>query len=123
MILIDTSVWVDYFRSGDPLLTGLLQEGNVQLHAFVLGELLLGAVGAQSAALDALLELPLAVPATDQEVYRFIEQHALRGCGIGYVDTHLLASTALTPGARLWTWDQRLHKAAARLGVAMAATH
>ena len=47
----------------------------------------------------------------------FIEQHALAGAGIGYVDAHLLAAAALTPPARLWSGDRRLAAAAGRLGL------
>jgi predicted nucleic acid-binding protein len=36
--------------------------------------------------------------------------------GIGYVDAHLLAATALTESARLWTRDKRLSALAAELG-------
>lgn len=41
----------------------------------------------------------------------------LQGRGIGWVDTHLLAST-LVAGARLWTADARLAEIAAETGVA-----
>lgn len=46
-----------------------------------------------------------------------IEYDALWGTGLGYVDAHLLASARLTAGTRIWTRDQRLAAAAARLGV------
>ena len=37
--------------------------------------------------------------------------------GLRAVDVHLLASVLMTPGARLWTRDKRLHEAAKRHGV------
>ncbi len=37
---------------------------------------------------------------------------------LGYVDVHLLASVALTPGTRLWTRDARLRRMADSLGFA-----
>jgi hypothetical protein len=37
------------------------------------------------------------------------------GRGIGYIDVHLLASTALADDARMWTRDWRLAAAAAEL--------
>ena len=49
------------------------------------------------------------------------ESLGLWGKGIGYVDTHLLASLRLAGDARLWTLDKRLHAQAERLGVAYAA--
>ncbi len=38
--------------------------------------------------------------------------HSLFGRGLGYVDAHLLVSTALTDGASLWTRDKRLQEVA-----------
>ncbi len=40
------------------------------------------------------------------------------GCGIGYLDGHLLAAVALRKSARLWTRDKRLHAVAASLNLA-----
>jgi hypothetical protein len=64
--------------------------------------------------------LPRAELATDAEVLGFINRQALFGRGIGYVDVHLLASVRLTPGAELWTRDNRLRSVAEELGLAMA---
>jgi len=41
-----------------------------------------------------------------------VEERRLWGLGIGWIDAHLLAS-ALLSGCRLWTLDERLHRAAA----------
>ena len=56
--------------------------------------------------------------AEGDEVLRFIESHVLHGKGIGYVDVHLLASVALTEGARIWTRDKKLRLVAQMLGCA-----
>jgi hypothetical protein len=64
--------------------------------------------------------LPQAVVASDEEVRTFLDRHALFGLGIGYIDAHLLASVRLTPDARLWTRDKRLHEVAERLSVDFA---
>ena len=40
-------------------------------------------------------------------------RRALMGRGIGYIDVHLLASTALAADARIWTRDGRLARVAA----------
>jgi hypothetical protein len=42
VILVDTSVWVDHFRDGNPRLTELLKNQGVLIHPFVVGELSLG---------------------------------------------------------------------------------
>jgi predicted nucleic acid-binding protein len=118
MILVDTSVWVDYLRAGNETVAGLLDAGRVLAHPFVIGELALGNLRQRHEVLAYLQDLPQAKAATDREVLHFIEQHALAGLGIGYVDVHLLASTRLTAGASLWTRDKRLSSVAERLGVA-----
>lgn len=118
MILVDTSVWVDHLRAGDKRLAGLLETGGVLVHPFVIGELALGDLKQRDLILTSLHDLPQAIVATDQEVLRFIEDHRLSGAGIGYVDTHLLASVRLTAGARLWTRDKRLADVAKALALA-----
>lgn len=118
MILVDTSVWVDHLRVGDAGLAGMLENGQVLAHPFVIGELSLGDLRRRSAILEDLADLPQAQVATDPEALRFIDDRALFGLGIGYVDVHLLAATQLTPGAKLWTRDKRLLAAADRLGLA-----
>jgi predicted nucleic acid-binding protein len=42
MILIDTSVWIGHFRTGEPRLVQLLEADLVLTHAFVFGELACG---------------------------------------------------------------------------------
>lgn len=48
----------------------------------------------------------------------FVERERLYGLGCGLVDLTLLASTLITPGALLWTLDQRLARLAERFDVA-----
>jgi predicted nucleic acid-binding protein len=115
VILVDTSVWIDHLRRSSLALVRLLGESRVLTHSFVVGELALGNLRDRAAVLNALRQMPQAVPATDGEVFSFIEAHRLHGLGIGYVDAHLLASARLTPGSRLWTRDQRLAAVAERL--------
>lgn len=112
MILVDTSIWIDHLRAGNSALTRLLENSRVLAHPFVIGELALGHLHQRQAILDALHDLPQATVATDVEAMAFIDQQQLTGLGIGYVDVHLLASVQLTPGARLWTRDKRLHAVA-----------
>ena len=120
MILVDTSVWVDHLRAGDAQLADLLERGQVVMHPFVVGEIACGSLRARQAVLELLQDLPAATVAESAEVLGFIEHHALHGKSMGYVDVHLLASAALSPGTRLWTRDQRLHTAATAMGFAFA---
>lgn len=117
MILVDTSVWVDHLRVTDRQLAGLLLEAAVLCHPFVVGELACGVLGRRREILGLLHDLPQAPIVDQEEVLAFVEAHALMGSGLGWVDVHLLASTALA-GQRLWTRDRRLAEAARRIGVA-----
>jgi len=118
VILVDTSVWVDHFHEGDPLLAGLLDSGEILAHPWVTGELALGHLRGRAEILRSLGHLPQATVATAAELLGFIERHELFGIGIGYVDAQLLAATKLTDDARLWTRDRRLRSAAERLDAA-----
>lgn len=118
MILVDTTVWVDHLRRGDPGLVELLERSAVAMHPFVVGEIACGSLRDRKSILELLQDLPAAVVADSDEVLQFIERHTLHGKGIGYVDVHLLASVALTEGARIWTRDLKLRRVAAALGCA-----
>ncbi len=115
MILVDTAIWIDHFRDGDPLLSELLERGEVLAHPWVTGELALGHLHGRAEILLLLGHLPQATVATAAELLAFIERHELFGLGVGYVDAQLLAATQLTGDARLWTRDRRLGAAAERL--------
>ncbi len=117
MILLDTSVWVDHLRRGDPRVVEVLESGRAAAHAFVIGELACGNLKARTRVLDLLKALHQLAPATDDEALQFIETHKLMGRGIGYVDAHLLAAAAIGDSL-LWTRDRRLREVASELGLA-----
>ncbi len=117
MILVDTSVWIDHLRQGNRHLEAMLSRRQVLAHPHVVGEIALGSIRNHDQVVTALTELPQATVADDAEVLFLIRKHALMGSGIGYVDAHLLASTMLTPEARLWSHDKRLANVAKALGV------
>jgi predicted nucleic acid-binding protein len=117
MVLADTSIWIDHFRRGDPQLARLLNRGDVVMHPFVTGELMLGSVS-NVEILNDLNALPKLLVASVGEVHQFIIRRKLAGMGIGYVDAHLLAAAALTPETLVWTRDRRLHAAARSLSLA-----
>lgn len=120
MILVDTSIWIDHLRRGEPTLTDLLHAGRVLSHPFVIGELALGSLKNRQQILDALSNLQQPALPSHIEVMLFIQRNGLHGKGIGYVDAHLLAAVKLTPEARLWTGDKRLLAIASALGLAWA---
>jgi len=118
MILVDTSIWIDHLRSTDAMLTQRLEAGSVWTHPFVIGEIACGNLQHRKTVLSLLKDLPHVRVATDDEALFFIEANALMGRGIGYIDAHLLAATALAASIKLWTRDKRLHAVAESLGMA-----
>ncbi|MDR1934907.1 MAG: type II toxin-antitoxin system VapC family toxin [Candidatus Accumulibacter sp.] len=118
-VLVDTSVWVDHFRHGNAALVELMTHDAVLIHPFVLTELACGTPPApRQRTLGDLARLCPAQVASQIEVRTFIERERLYGQGCGLVDVSLLASTRITPGARLWTLDKALAALARRLAVA-----
>jgi predicted nucleic acid-binding protein len=115
-VLVDTSVWVDHFRQGDASLRALLSRAEVECHPFIIGELACGLLRRRFEVLSLLERLPLVPVATDVEVMTFVERHRLMGCGIGWIDAHLLASASLGR-VLFWTRDRRLVKVAQTLQV------
>lgn len=118
MILVDTSIWIDYFRAGDAALALRLEANEVCTHPMVLGELACGHFKARREIFALMDALPTALVATHREARDFIERHELMGRGIGFVDVHLLAATALMGDGRLWTKDRRLAQSADGLNLA-----
>lgn len=120
MILVDRSAWIDHIRAADARLVALLDRNDVLTHPAIIGEIALGGIRRRAEVLRHLDNLPAAVVAKHGEVMLLIEARALANTGIGYIDAGLLASAALTPGARLWTRDKNLAKQAERCGLAAA---
>jgi predicted nucleic acid-binding protein len=116
MVLVDTSVWVDHFRSSSPVLETLLDDGQVLVHPFITGELACGNLRNRTETFTYLHALPAAIVASNVEAITFLEKRRLWGRGLGWVDVHLLAS-ALLSRAAVWTIDKRLRTVAAELGV------
>ncbi len=114
MVLVDTSVWIDFLRQGNKLLEDLLLEGEVATHPVIIGELHLGNIKDRKAFLLLLSNLPQIQECSQDEVLFLVDEHELHGKGIGYTDAHLLCSSVMhvTP---LWTLDKRLDKLAKSL--------
>jgi predicted nucleic acid-binding protein len=117
VILVDTSVWIQHFRTAQADLTGLLEESRVLIHPFVVGELACGSLRRRQEVLSLLTRLEPAPRASDGEVLELIEVRRLMGRGLGWVGVHLIASCLIST-ARLWTLDRRLKREVERLGIA-----
>jgi predicted nucleic acid-binding protein len=116
VILVDTSVWVEHLRRGEPRLAALLGRAEVMCHPFIVGELACGNLRNRTEILDLLQALPSIERAPDGDVLELIGHNDLHGSGLGLVDVHLLAS-CMRSRLKIWTLDVRLARAAAALGV------
>jgi predicted nucleic acid-binding protein len=119
MILVDTSVWIDFFRGARRAqdLATLLTENRVAAHDWVIGELLLGHLGKQrKMIIDDLRRLPRLSSATLSEIEHFVEEESLFGKGLSLVDTQLLYSS-IVEKAKLWTHDKGLEQVATAYAV------
>ena len=117
MILADTSVWIDHFRSGNPEMREHLDRGDIVVHPFIIAELALGSLRERSKMLALLDLMPQVRMARLSEVRLTIEARRLYNLGIGLTDAHLIASVFINPPTLLWTKDRRLRKAAEGLGI------
>lgn len=116
MVLVDTSVWIDHFRKTSSRLVEYLTDNKVSIHPFVIGELACGNLNNRKHILSLMHALPAVQRVEDHEVLFFIEQHALYGRGLGFIDTHLLSSCKMS-GHDFWTRDKRLKDCAAEHGI------
>jgi predicted nucleic acid-binding protein len=117
LILADTSVWIDHFRSGDREMERALNRSQIVIHPWIIAELALGSLRNRTGTLGMLDLLPQARVARMSEVRHMIEARRLFNLGIGVTDTQLIASTLLDPPTLLWTRDKQLRRIAEGLGI------
>jgi len=123
VLLADTSIWADHFRSPDPLMRQMLTDQRVRMHPYVLGELCMGNLRKRPETLEYLSAMTGTPAVGDDEVMELIERGRLFGSGLSWVDAHLLTAAVLSPGVKLWTRDRRLNEAALRFDRAAAVHH
>lgn len=117
MVLVDTSVWVHHFRSSDNKLIPLLNNSEVMIHPFIIGELACGNLRNRREILSLLHSIPFTGILDSNDVLFFIEKNSLMGKGVGLIDVHLLAAAKLE-NIPLWTNDKNLATLAERLNLA-----
>jgi predicted nucleic acid-binding protein len=123
MILIDTSVWIDFLRQRNETLNaklyGQLEIGNVAAFSPVFGELLQGVRNdrEENLVLDLWNDLPQVEDAFILlEAGRLSHQNKLFNKGIGLIDCTILAACKKN-NLELWTSDQLLLQAANSLKI------
>lgn len=117
MVLVDTSIWVSFLRSGNGRLKSLLREARVACHPLIVGELACVTLDNRNEFLTLLQTLPQVSMASEREVLHFIDHHRLSAAGVGLIDAHLMASARLSD-LPLWTSEGNLRAATRRMGIA-----
>lgn len=116
-VVVDSSVWVAHFKQSNAALRELLAWDMALSHPVVLGEIACGTPPNRKATLGLLANVEPAAQASMTETLTMIERHQFMGRGCGLSDMQLLASTLITPDAKLWTLDKRLAELARELKV------
>ena len=118
MILVDTSIWIDYLHKSEQALVELLLADEVCIHPLVIEEVALGSIARRDDFLATLEGLESVEAVSHDGVLTLVTEHELWGKGLSAVDAQLLGSAFRSGGAvRLWTRDKRLKAAADELGV------
>lgn len=107
MYLVDTSVWIDFFRNRKIQLASMLREKAVLTHEFVILELSAGSIPRRKQTLSDLKTLDRVNTIDIDTISHFIEDRKLYSKGLSLVDIHLLAS-CLDSKVELFTLDKKL---------------
>jgi predicted nucleic acid-binding protein len=117
LILADTSIWIDHFRSGNKELQRALNSAQIVIHPWIVAELALGSLRDRAKTLAMLDQLPQVRVARTSELRLMIEARHLYSLGIGLTDAHLIASVFLNQPTLLWTRDKQLRKVSEGFGI------
>jgi predicted nucleic acid-binding protein len=120
MILADSTIWIDHLRKPIEQFMQMLDNEQIVIHPFIIGEVALGSHHDRARLISRLQRLVQVRVARTETVMALIEVEQLHGKGIGFVDANLLASVRLTPGTQIWTRDKSLHAVAERLKLAFS---
>ena len=113
MILIDTSVWIEFLKARSPYCDGaseLLEESRVLALSCIFGELLQGAKNKRERAI--IQDLWTYLPKTDER-HLFVRAGLESGIkkwtdkGIGLIDSAIITS-ARQANAQIWTLDKKI---------------
>ncbi len=114
--IVDSSVWIDYFRGGAEELDVLLSQKNVLTHSAVIGELSCGNIPKRNEFLGNIKTMPKVKEASVDEILNLIEDKKLYGKGLSITDVQILAS-ALLSDAGVLTRDRAMLSAIKSLGL------
>ena len=108
MILVDTSVWIEHLRKGNPTLSALLDQNHVVIHPWIMGELACGNLRNRSQLLRLWQSLDLIPDINREEALYFIGKEkgdvtifntwadtVVQGFGAQYVNQYEFQSSSM----------------------------
>jgi predicted nucleic acid-binding protein len=115
MVIADTSVWIEFLKGREPIVTqmrGLLENQEVLAVECIFGELLQGAKNVRER--DVIHAYWRYLPKTDEsgiwiEAGTFSGEKNLPSKGIGLIDSVLIVASRRA-GTQLWTLDKKLQE-------------
>lgn len=111
-ILVDSSVWINFFQGKASAyeLHHLIKEDQVLSHPWIFGEIAVGQINYERDKvlfeLQQLLQLPIY---SIQELVVFLNKHKLYGLGLSLIDLQLIY-TIVQNKCLLWTEDKMLKR-------------
>lgn len=85
MLLVDSSIWIDHFRTPEPLLTAYLPCESIPSRILVIGEIAMGSLRDRRRTVADLDLLPIVPQACHDEVIALAENERLFGRGLGWI--------------------------------------
>lgn len=122
MVIVDTSIWVDFLRSSDSRLSELIASDLVLQHPFVTAEVGMGSfrsIHDRVKTIELLDAFEQAQIAEWNDFHQFVSSHCLYGTGIGFADAHLLMACKNAASIQLATRDRKLANQAERLEICL----
>jgi predicted nucleic acid-binding protein len=120
VVIVDTSVWVDFMREGDARVSEWITADLILQHPFVTAEIGMGnfrSAEDRTRLVDLLDSFEQIDVADSQTFHHFVSHTMLYGTGIGFADAQLIYACTIHPTALLATRDKRLVEQAQRLGI------
>ncbi len=115
MILAGTSVWIDHLSRLEQGLIWRLREGQVLMHAMIVGELACRNLNNRHDRLRERNVLPQVTERSHIYILAAIASLDWTGKGLGFVNVRLLASDLRHEGPMLWTRSKKLDRCASTL--------
>lgn len=112
MILLDTSIWIEYFKRNEDykvIIDNLLREKKVLALDFIFGELLQGAKEHEKSKIIALWEILPKVNISEIGFYagKYSMENKLWDKGVGLIDCAIMYA-AIESNSLLWTLDKKI---------------